>query len=68
VDSVAEKALISHGLIPHRWASPYLDILIVQADHRLNQISTLWKVNKESNHIEPKMGVLDYAQAIWGTI
>ena len=30
LDSIAEKALISHGLIPRRWASPYLDFLIVQ--------------------------------------
>jgi len=30
LDSVAEKALTSHGLIPRRRASAYLDILIVQ--------------------------------------
>jgi len=42
VDSAAEKALISHGLIPHRWASPYLDHLIVQSEISKQEISMLW--------------------------
>ena len=42
VDSVAEKALISHGLIPHRWASPYLDILIVQNNRNSDRLFTFF--------------------------